>query len=133
MKGREAAARLPSLEDMDDTLRFMWLWFLDRLDEARRAGGGDLATDWNDAAVAMRLLDYIDARSAPQRFLELTIRGPRDAFRLTGGYATEPGLQASPETISWRLQGELDALCEWMLPWVALHIEQGGGYIDVDG
>ena len=45
---------------MADTLRYMWLSFMDELDAARRANGGagDLTTERFGASVAMRIRDY---------------------------------------------------------------------------
>ena len=118
---------------MADTLRFMWLWFMDRLDEARRPGGSDLASDHNGAAVEMRLRDYVDDAGQKQRFLGLTVDGPDAAFRLKGSFSTDPAMHPNADDVAWELAGDHEALCEWMLPWVALHVEQGGGYIDFDG
>lgn len=119
---------------MADTLRFMWLHFMDRLDEARRANdGGDLLTDWNGARIEMRLRDFLDGAGANQRFLDLRVDGPEAAFGLIGRFSTDPSLHGAADDVAWDMTGDHAALCEWLLPWVALHIEQGGGYIDFDG
>lgn len=124
---------------MADTLRYMWLRFMDDLDAARREnGGGDLETEWQGASVIMRLRDYISgegvANGVQHRFLQLEIDGGDQDFWLRGDFSTDPDMQAAgPDGIAWRSKGDHDALCAWMLPWVALHIEQGGGYIDFDG
>ncbi len=126
----------PSLEDMADTLRYMWLSFMDELDAARRANGGvgDLTTERFGASVAMRIRDYQGQSGAPYRYLDLEIDGGDQDFVLKGAFTTDPDMQtAGPDGIAWSADGDHDSLCAWMMPWVALHIERGGGYIDFDG
>lgn len=121
---------------MADTLRFMWLSFMDELDAHRRANGGagDLTTERFGASVAMRLRDYQDQNGASQRYLELEIDGGGQDFQLKGVFTTDPNMQAeSQDGIAWSADGDRDSLYAWMMPWVALHIERGGGYIDFDG
>ena len=131
MPARDDETPLPTLEDMRDTLRFLWLTCLERLDTARQENdGGDLAMEWQGAAVAMRLVDYQNEKGDPHRFLELVADGPDGAFTLTGRFVTDPEMQKAPDGLAWQMTGDHARLCEWMLPWVALHIEQGGGYID---
>ena len=125
-------AELPDLQAMEDTLTFMWLRFLDQLDAARRADvPSDLETRWNGADVVMRMRDYRQDDGAAHRFIDLKIDAPALGFSLNGRYSTDPAFNAGG--VDWETTGDHASLCEWMWPWVALHIEQGGGYIDFDG
>lgn len=125
-------ADLPSLDEMRDTLGFVWRHFLGELvDEWKTRPGAELARDWDGAAVAMRVKPITAAVNGPETAILLSVRGTRQRFRLEGMMALDLRSDTADEEIVWQSFGDHRHLVGWMVPWVSKHVEEGGGAVEV--
>lgn len=115
---------------MADTLGYVWRVFLDELLAARTAdpAGGEVDREWGGAQVRFRLAPVND--TVPGHVLLMSVRGGEPPFRLDGSLMLDQEGDPSPEGVVWRAGGDHEELVAWMIPWVALHVERGGGWID---
>ncbi len=126
-----AGEALPSLEEMRDTLQYMWSVFLEDLKAGwDRQPGAPLRRDWNGAVVEMTLTAHGTA-DATHYLARLIVDGPEGAFRLTGTLSTDPDFARGLPEVQWSMTGDHEELCDWMVPWVMKHVAEGGGYIEI--
>lgn len=128
---------LPGLDDIRDTLMFVWGHFFDRMIDAWLAAPGQpLETEWGGAAVTMRHRLVPAAHGAPiSDFVELAIAAHDGSFAARATF-----LAARPETatagippaspVEWSTEGDYEEFIAWMVPWVSKHVAEGGGWID---
>lgn len=130
---------LPGLDDIRDTLMFVWGYFFDRMIDAwLTAPGAPLETEWNGAAVCMRHRLVPAANGEPlSDYVELTVRAHDGAFSARAHFLAarpdgETGTAAPPvRPVEWTTAGDYEDFIAWMVPWVAKHVAEGGGWIDI--
>jgi hypothetical protein len=123
---------LPGLEDMRDTLAYMWGYFFDRMvEEWLKVPGVGYKTLWGGARVQMRYRTLTGAAGATGDFVELRIEAQDGAFAATGTFHSERGREHAARPVDWRCAGDYEEFVAWMLPWVGKHVAEGGGWIDL--
>lgn len=132
-------ADLPALDDIRDTLMFVWGHFFDRMIETWLTRPGEpLETDWNGAAVRMRHRLVPAAGGEPlSDFVELTIAAHDGSFSARAAFlagraaaAAAAGWLPPVRPVEWTTAGDYEEFIAWMVPWVAKHVAEGGGWID---
>lgn len=123
---------LPSVEDMRDTLLFMWDWFFGQMiDSWLHNPGAALETEWGGAAVTMRYRTLTLEGGAYADFVELTIRANEGAFQTKGTFAANRDEPENAPPVAWSVEGDYEEFVAWMVPWVGKHVAEGGGWIDL--
>ena len=81
---------LPSLEEMRDTLTFMWDYFFQQMiDEALKVPGAGFEAIWNAARVQMRYRTLTAANGEASDFVELKIDAQDGSFAARGTFHAE--------------------------------------------
>ena len=130
------AADLPTLDDIHDTLMFVWQTFFDQLEDLwRNQPGSDLETSWGGEAIRMRYRSLPDNGAGEIEFVELKIGNDDSEFITRGIFTTQASDSANPQTksspVEWSSTGDYEAFIAWMVPWVSRVINEGHGWIDV--
>ena len=126
------AEDVPSLEDMRDTLTYMWDYFFQQMiDEALKIPGVGYKTTWDSALVQMRYRTLSDADGTASDFVELKIDAQDGSFATRGTFHAERSPTAIVHPVSWACDGNYEEFVAWMLPWVTKHVMEGGGWIDL--
>ncbi len=128
---------LPALEDIHDTLMFVWGYFFDRMiDSWLTAPGQPMETEWGNTAVAMRHRLVPAANGEPlSDFVELTIDAHDGSFTARATFLAARPEAAAADTptarpVEWSTEGDYEEFIAWMVPWVSKHVAEGGGWID---
>ena len=123
---------LPSLEEMRDTLTFMWDYFFQQMiDEALKVPGAGFKANWNAARVQMRYRTLTTAGGAASDFVELKIDAQDGSFAARGTFHAERSPEATVHPVAWSCDGDYEEFVAWMVPWVSKHVMEGGGWIDL--
>jgi hypothetical protein len=126
---------LPTLDDMHDTLMFVWRTFFDQLEELwRSTPGTDLKTSWGGEPVRMRYRALPDTGAGGLEFIELQIGDGNSEFVARGIFTTPSSNEQANEPIAsveWSSTGDYEAFIAWMVPWVSRVINEGHGWIEV--
>ncbi len=98
---------LPSLEDMRDTLTFMWDYFFQQMiDEALKVPGSGYKTTWNSARVQMRYRTLTGADGTASDFVELKIEASDETFLTRGTFHAERSPGAIVLPVAWTCDGD---------------------------
>jgi hypothetical protein len=123
---------LPSLEDMRDTLTFMWDYFFQQMvDEWLKAPGSGYKTTWSNARVQMRYRTLTNHAGGTSDFVELKIAAQDGSFSAQGTFHAERNDAKAPQPVMWTCDGDYEEFVAWMVPWVSNHVMEGGGWIDL--
>ena len=123
---------LPSLEEMRDTLTFMWDYFFQQMiDEALKVPGAGYKTTWNSARVQMRYRTLTGIDGEASDFVELKIDAQDDSFATQGTFHAERSPTAIVQPVAWTCEGDYEEFVTWMVPWVTKHVMEGSGWIDL--
>jgi len=123
---------LPSLEDMRDTLTFMWDYFFQAMiDEWLKVPGSGYKTTWNSARVQMRYRTLTAPDGGTSDFVELRIEAEDGSFAAKGTFHAERERPETVQPVAWSCDGDYEEFVAWMVPWVSKHIMEGGGWIDL--
>lgn len=123
---------LPSLEEMRDTLTFMWDYFFQQMiDEALKVPGAGFKANWNAARVQMRYRTLTTADGTASDFVELKIDAQDGSFAARGTFHAERSPAATVHPVDWSCDGDYEEFVAWMVPWVSKHVMEGGGWIDL--
>ena len=123
---------LPSLEEMRDTLTFMWDYFFQQMiDEALKVPGAGFEAIWNAARVQMRYRTLTAANGEASDFVELKIDAQDGSFAARGTFHAERSPAAMVQPVNWTCDGDYEEFVAWMVPWVSKHVMEGGGWIDL--
>ena len=128
-------SNLPTLDEMHDTLMFVWQTFFDQLEELwRSTPGTDLKTSWDGEPVRMRYRALQDTGAGGLEFIELQIGDGNSEF-VARGIFTTPSSNAQDNqpiaSVEWSSTGDYEAFIAWMVPWVSRVINEGHGWIEV--
>ena len=122
---------LPRLDQMRDTLAFMWDYFFQEMVTAwLTAPGTDYETTWSNAQLQMRYRTLTDQTGATSDFVELRITAQDDSFAARGTFHAVRNDMNAPEPVDWVCDGNYAEFVAWMVPWVSKHVMEGGGWID---
>ena len=122
---------LPSLEDMRDTLTFMWDYFFQAMiDEWLKMPGSGYKATWNSARIQMRYRTLTDPEGETSDFVELKIDAQDGSFAARGTFHAERSNLSAAEPVSWTCNGDYKEFVAWMVPWVSKHVMEGGGWVD---
>ena len=124
---------LPSLDDMRDTLMFVWSHFFDAMIASwQQTPGADLETVWSGADVRMRHRTLpATENAATSDFVELVIADQAEAFTTRATFVVPRGAVIPREPVAWTSEGDYESFVAWMVPWVSKHVAEGGGWIDL--
>ena len=123
---------LPSLEEMRDTLTFMWDHFFQAMVDAwLKAPGSGYKTTWNNARVQMRYRTLTEPDGGVSDFVELRIEAQDGGFAAIGTFHAERKTPEYVRPVVWTCKGDYEAFVAWMMPWVGKHIAEGGGWIEL--
>lgn len=123
---------LPSLEEMRDTLTFMWDYFFQAMiDEWLKMPGAGYKTTWNAARIQMRYRTLTGADDSTSDFVELKITSQDDSFAARGTFLAERDNPGSVKPVEWTCNGDYEEFVAWMVPWVSKHVAEGGGWIEL--
>ena len=123
---------LPSLEEIRDTLTFMWDFFFQAMiDEWLKSPGSGYKTTWMNARVQMRYRTLTDAAGQTSDFVELNITAQDGSFTARGTFHAERNNPTAPVPVAWVCDGDYEEFIAWMVPWVSKHVMEGGGWIDM--
>jgi len=123
---------LPRLDEMRDTLAFMWDYFSQEMVTAwLNAPGTEYKTTWNYAWVQMRYRALTDYSGTVNDFVELKITAHDGSFAARGTFHAVRNEMNAPEPVSWTCDGDYEEFVAWMVPWVSKHVMEGGGWIDL--
>lgn len=126
---------LPSIDDMRDTLMFVWDYFFEAMLADWAANpGAPLQTEWQGALIQMRhRIVPATADQPASDFVELTVAANDESFTARATFHARRG-ETDPATVQpveWTSTGDYEEFVAWMVPWVAKHVAEGGGWIDL--
>jgi len=126
---------LPTLDDIHDTLMFVWQTFFDQLEELwHDKPGSDLETYWDGEAIRMRYRLLPNTGAGDTELVELQIGNESSDFLTRGIFTTassDPTNDHAGKTVQWTSSGDYEAFIAWMVPWVSKVINEGHGWIEV--
>ncbi|HKK31343.1 MAG TPA: hypothetical protein VKA18_13245 [Alphaproteobacteria bacterium] len=124
---------LPSMDDMRDTLMFMWGYFFDEMIDCwLKNPGEELHTEFNGASIRMRHRVIASPKGGSgSDFVELTIQAQDESFAARGTFLCERGTDQPQAPVTWSSEGDHEEFVAWMVPWVSKHVAEGGGWIDL--
>ena len=123
---------IPSLEDMRDTLIFVWdTFFGQMIDSWSNDPGAQLETEYNNAAIRMRYRAISMPGGKYADLVELSITDQNGGFTATASFVAERSGEENVKPVQWSTEGDYEEFVAWMVPWVARHVAEGGGWIEL--